>query len=329
MDLNLADELNPKVDGSADAPPFDGLWRWTECIGCPAALLHRALGCESRHFEAQTLALFYEGILHEKDLKQRIRDKGHLIFEYVDGVRAKDVPVICHADGSFIDGEILETKSFEGAIDPDSFLKSHPQYIKQVMGYERIHQVNRARIIAKNRSNGWILPDIIIEYDPVIIEPIWQNIIQVKHMLDRGVQSCNGPWSPGCSQDFLTRMWCPYNGVHCQRTEAEATSELDGVLSDYARMKPTYDAASVIMAEFREKVEALMQESGVRRIRSQDGVLASIYDRSYTSSDKKLAKEILDDATYHRLFVEGRSPTLRITLPKVKGGDDSTEEEIV
>ncbi len=321
-DIVLSKELNPKADGSVSRLSFDGVWRLTEIIGCPAAPLHQALGCPSRAIDAQALALFYEGILHEKDLKARIRELGYLIFEYPDGVRAKDVPVVCHPDGNLMGDEILETKSVNEATNSEEFIKAHPQYVKQVMGYMRILDMSVSRIVAKSRSTGWILDDILIEYDPAIIDPIWQNITNISKMLESGIQSCNGPWAPHCSDDFTTRLFCPFNGTHCKRSEAEATGELDSLLREYATVKPTYDKVTLVINQMRDQVKQLMTEAGVKRTRAQDGTLASLYDYRYPIADRDIARQILDPTTYLRIFSEGSTPSVRITVPKSKASEE-------
>lgn len=328
MDIKLSERLNPAPNPySSSRSLFNGLWGLTEIIGCPAAPLHQALGCPTREIDAQTAALFYEGILHENDLKSRIRDLGYLIFDYPSrpsGIFAQDVPVVGHPDGNLMGEEILETKSIDGQPSSEEFIASHPQYIKQVMGYMRLTGLETARIIAKSRSTGWILDDIVIPYDPVIIEPAWKNIQHIEKLLSQGVASCVGGWAPQCSGDYLTRLFCPFSSVHCQVSEGQATAEIDKVLLEYATLKPTYDQASMLISQMREQVKGLMKESGLTRVKGQNGASASLYNHSSTSTDYKLAEEILDPVTYHRIFTKNSTQTVRITLPKDSNSEEST-----
>ena len=276
--MNFADKLNPKpMPGRT--PPFDGRWRLTECIGCPGALIHRALGCPAGEFDAHTLALFYEGILHEKDLKQRIRDELEVtIIDIGDsGLQAADAPIVVHPDGWMPElREVLETKSIADEMDSQDFIDSHPQYVKQVMGYEKVLNAPQARLIAKSRNTGWIFDDIIIPYDASIIDPVWELANNVKAKLDAGLQSCQGPWLPTCSPDFLTRMFCPYNGVHCKETPAQATPELETLLKNYAANKIVTDECVAATETLRQHVQMIMENAGLDRIKSLDGVSASL-----------------------------------------------------
>lgn len=318
----IAEKLNPKdLQGQGQRPPWDGRWRMTECIGCPAAPLHIAMGCKGGEgiFPKETLALFYEGNLHEDDLKARIREAGETIIDFPSGMVALDIPVVCHPDGYLVERKaILETKSLGGE-EPDTevFIAEHQNYVKQVMCYERITGVDKGYLITKMRTNGWIMPDMLVEHDPKITEPIWENVKRVETILQTNPTSCSGPWYPTCSNDFRTRLFCPFNSVHCHTSEAQVSGELEALLSDYGTNKVVSDLLTTRVENIRAGIEALMAEGGLRRQRSSEGILASITSRPYTSADKDVAQKLLPKDVYEQIFHETRSSSLRITIPKV------------
>ena len=335
MTTNIADLLNPELGATGSRyPSFDGNWRWTECIGCPAAPLHRALGCPARDLDAHTLALFYEGILHEKDLKSRIRQAGFTVIDYPEkeGVKADGLPIIFHPDGYLFElGEVLETKSIDAATSPVDFIEKHPQYVKQVRGYSKFLNMRGARIIAKSRLTGWILPDMVIDRDDAAIQPIIDNVRTITAMLDKGVQACNGPWAPGCSRDYLTRLFCPFHEIHCRADEATATAALEGLLSQYAAHRIIADELVTKVNDFRALIQDILKSATFDRVKNSEGISALVYNRSYTSVDYEKARAYLTGQQYNEVFVKGSSQTLRITIPKALRGltqtTDSDEEE--
>lgn len=315
--MNFADKLNPQPQAVRN-PPFNGRWRLTECIGCPGALIHRALGCPAGQFDAHTLALFYEGVLHEKDLKQRIRDELEVtIVDIGDaGLQAPDAPIVVHPDGWMPElGEVLETKSIAEEMDSQDFIDSHPQYVKQVEGYLRVMNSPRARLIAKSRSTGWVFDDIIIDYDAAVTDPIWEIANRVKGLLDNGLQSCNGPWLPTCSPDFMTRMFCSYYGTHCKESPAQAVGELEDLLKNYAANKIVTDECVSATEALRQHVQALMENAGLDRVKSLDGISASLGNKR-EMPDMNAIRELIGEAQYKKFMVRPPGQQLRITIPK-------------
>lgn len=321
--MSISDEINPKVS-DRDKMPWDGSWRWTETIGCPGALLHIALGCESNGFSAETLALFGEGFLHEFDLKDRIRKAGYTVID-IEMARIPNLPVVLHPDGLLPVQEklsyafVLETKSVDDFDNPEQFIRDHPQYVKQVMGYMKALGQVKCLVVVKSRKTGWIA-DIEIDYDEVIIEPIVRNILAVKGLLDGGVKACDGPWAPGCSRDFGIRMFCPFYGVHCKSDEAIATAELDILLSKYAPAKVLSDEALSIVNLIREQIGLVMENEGINRIKALNGVSASMYADKRKYVDAKLLQEVAPDI-YKKVTREGGNNVLRITIPKALRGN--------
>lgn len=333
----LSDGLNPKAQ-AAGHMPFDGTWRWTECTGCPAAPLHKALGCPQREFGTGTLNLFYEGILHEFDLKARIRSMGYTIVDFGEGgIKHPTLPIYAHPDGLLYlqDGsrEILETKSVDEGQDADRFIEEHPWYVSQVQGYQDFVNVDKARIIAKSRKTGYVLPDIVIDRDKEFVKPYYANIVNIMGLLAKGIKSCTGPWAPGCSNDFVTRLFCPYNEVHCaSRDSGPATVELDSILSRYAAMKIVLDEYKGEIDGMRMKVEEIMIQAALKSVVSAEGVKAQIQNRRFPSIDKLWAKDNLTQEQFDNIFTGYRNDVLYITIPRAlreKGKSDDEDDEDV
>lgn len=328
--MDLADRINPQGHAGGYGQ-FDGKWRVTEAIGCPGALIHRALGCESEEIDDETMALFGEGFLHEDWFKAKLREDGLTLVEFPDGIAALDAPLIGHPDNLWLEeNEVIEYKSVYDADDSEEFMATHKRYNKQLQSYLRILGRQKGRILVKSRKTGWVLPDIKIEHDAAITDVIWKNAVDCKALLDKGIVSCNQPWLPSCSSDFMTRMWCPFYGVHCRITEAQATVELDMLLSQYAATKIVSDELTSKVGVIRDTIKETMKSGGLERVKNSEGVGASLYMAHWPLTDKDKAEEYLSIEQFKEVFRQGSTPdALRVTIPKGlrKNGNQEPETE--
>ena len=292
------DDLNQLMSPNPRYPDFDGWWRLTETTGCPAAIIHRALGCPSGSISRETLALFHEGYLHEDDIKARMRAKGMMVIEYgQEGLRATDIPIICHPDGyEPSTGEIVEIKSVGDVEDfrdaEQSIYDRHSGWTKQVQGYMRIAQAERARIIIKIRKNGWVLKPIVVPYDASITDPIWASVVQARNdileaqkYLPPDQVTCDKVTTfLTCSDDYTTRMFCPFSS-HCKKDNGVQGNEVvEKLLFDYAGWKTLYDECDSEMQVLRGKVREIVDNEKVTKIVTSVGDVSIVPRKAYTAN---------------------------------------------
>lgn len=318
-------------------PDFDGRWRATECTGCPGALIHRALGCESGIFSSETLALFHEGYLHEDDVRARITAAGVFLIDYGQdgGLVAIDAPIVSHPDGfDPVLQELYEIKSIGDADDyrgiEQDLYDSHSGWQKQIQTYLRITGAKRCRVLIKVRKSGWILPPVIVEYDQKITDPIWGRVetasnalIQAAQNLPKQLQTCDNITSfLGCSTDYQERMFCPFYETHCSKKnlfpKSQANDVLNKLMENYAAAKMLSDDMESEMKSLRDQMKVavldILGEAKKGKVDSTYGSI-SIYETSYGSTNLQKAKELLTPAQYDEIFTRRTEPqAMRVTI---------------
>lgn len=322
--MNISQILNPKDQVMTDVPPFDGKFRVTQVIGCPAAPMHYALGCHVGKvgFSAETLALFYEGFLHERDLKARVRAEGYGFFD-IDSVTIPGIPIVGHPDGGGLtvngNDEIIEFKSFGSDEDGiHEFMENHKQYKLQVQFYEWLTGRSYGRLIAKNRNTGWILDDEEIVFNWPLIEPYVENVFEVMRLVKQGIPNCHAKGLPDCSSDYRTRMFCPFfqNG-HCIRQPVNANQVLEDYIADLASSTIVKDELISDIELLRKQIVGVMQSLGVNRVVNSEGVKADIYTSTRTNISIQDAQRVLPQNLYDQIAKTSNTPnSLRVTIPK-------------
>lgn len=315
------DYLNFNVNTQAPRyPAFDGRWRATECIGCPAAIIHRALGCPHAGITADTLSLFHEGYLHEDDMVARVQARGINLFRYGEnGIRSLEIPIVAHPDGADLAArEIYEFKSIG---DGDEFREfeqvlydKHSNYNKQVQVYMRVTGYHSARVIMKIRKSGWILKPVVVPYDQAVTEPIWSAVKQtVQALLDADtylapeLRTCDKiSHFLTCSDDFMTRQFCPYHSVHCATDPNMASQHLNGLIADYLGWRSANAESTAEVKILRDKIYVEVMAMGVKHLESPLATI-SIYG----------VKE-------HNVHIPATESTMRI-MPK-RGAGNPTKE---
>lgn len=314
--MGIADNLNP-IQQAGKPIPFDGQWRVTQVIGCPAAPLHIALGCPTGSgFSPRTLALFYEGNLHEADLRARMYQAGYAI-EAVEIAVVPGLPLVAHPDDFLQPGALIEYKSYGGKeySDAEKFLEDHRQYVLQGMFYAHITGRHIIYFVIKHRDSGWII-DAQLTYDPDVVKPYIENVLNIKRLVDMGVTTCHGPSRPQCSSDFLTRMFCPFQ-EHCQFSIQQASGELETKLKEYAAAKIVSDELLLDIEDYRVLIRDLMQSMGIKAAQVDEGVKAVLRMGNYSSIPINEAAKVLDKPTLDRVIRRTRIPDqLIITIDK-------------
>lgn len=315
----LADSLNPQ-DSDVYQPKFEGYWSITECIGCPAALLHRALGCPvNSELTAETKALFHEGLMHEAVMKQQLKDKGHEVISFNQPIFHPSLPVVGHPD-ALVDGELVEFKTIADDEEQSQVLAHHHNYEPQVHGYMPLLNKKIATIVTKVRRSGIILPDISVAYDDEVAKRIWDNVEKAYNLLQSRKDMMKCPLVEPflhCSSDYVTRMFCPYNRTHCTSEPKMVEGRLSEQLAKYAAVKLYLDDLTNDRDSLRDEIEKILRdEYGTRgSFRTSDGIGASYFPTGRKVINVKRLEELFPEVAA-KVYDQINYSQLRITLPK-------------
>jgi len=275
---------------------------------CLRALWAAATGMQEvakRDWLAQTAM---EGHLHEGDVRDRLREMGHVIADPQATVDWEVVPgkviVRGHVDG-FVqeddadDDAVLEVKSMSDAVYKEfeaRQFETKPGYAWQISCYMNATGMGRALYAYKNRNNGQ-LSTFWIDKPPIGKGTITRKMMDLRRWVDRGEM-------PEC--DLANRFFCLFPFLHWEEGDAEEVdysgdAAIDELAGEYVGITGQIKDLELRKKELRGGLVSLVGH-GARAITDNHRIGVTMKGR--TGLSKKLLKETFGDLTPYETKTE-------------------------
>lgn len=320
----ILEKLRETIVKSYEPKDFDGTWSVTDCTGCPRAMVHQARKCLKRGIPSpEVIQRMLDGILHESDILAMLRLSGYKLYK-PEPVHFPDLPVIGHPD-AFIDISGvkygLEIKTYDksgfNGLTTQGVKEYSPGYYNQMQLYMHGTEPKRWIFLAKCRDDGRYHEEVV-SYDRARVRELVTNIQAAKATLDSDMPCEQMP----CSDDFMTRLFCPYQDVLCEAPGLEITDNMVNKAAE--SYKYSRDLIKQAEQEIEYAKDIFLSILDTRQVDKIDipkhglRVYASGIKRRY--GDIEVARNILDPETLDRIFPVKETPGPRIY--NLKGGQE-------
>lgn len=260
----LVEKITEYLDSSWQPREFTGLWNATDCTGCPRALVLLARG-ESRSGRPKPWSIYkmQDGLLHEDDIKARLRLRGIKIQE-PGAIIMPDAPIVCHPDGLVnLDGVDfgLEIKSYGCGYFHDLTLKGVKRqslrYYRQMQLYMRVTGVRLWILLAKDRDCCEIYEEMV-SYDESEAKSLIDSVLSAKAVLDQDLD----PQALPCGNEFQEKLYCPFRDSYCHGPVKEMwDSEAVKAINDWLWAKEMESEANKIISSSHMRLRQIMADT--------------------------------------------------------------------
>lgn len=333
----LIEQIESYLADSWETKTWSGIWNATDCTGCPRALVYIARGVKPPGKPSPwDIYRMQDGLLHEDDLRARLRLKG-IKLEHPGAIMMPDAPIVCHPDDLCnLDGVPygIEYKSHGcdrfHALTVRGVKDYMPRYYNQMQLYMRATGIKQWILIAKDR-NCCRIHEEVVPYDDVVAQRLVDTVLSAQAAISQNLDVQALP----CSNDFMTRLFCPFNMTVCEGPAAEVwTPEATKAAEAWLWAKAMEEESSKsressrqtfrdIMANLSEPTPAIDVGTSFLGSWVRLRVYASGQRRRF--ADTALAEKLLEPEVFNRIFEAKELPGPRIY--RLKGDSEDSHDD--